>query len=117
MKSIKCDEKIFDLVLWLNSFQGITTQFSCEDRQGKAYVLFFCDVIDSLSVIAVALNMYQAKTKRIIKFFVNYFTSANFLRFEIELDKEWLEDFTEFVQDFKVLGWQKTGCILNEKEE
>jgi len=115
--SVECDENIAGLVMWLNSFKGIKTQFSCEGREGIAYVLFSCDYIDSLHIIGLTFNLYFVKTKRKVKFSVNFHNPVNFLRFEIEFNSEWIEDLTKFVQNVKISGWQKTGHILEMEEE
>jgi hypothetical protein len=57
IKKAEVDEKIIPFVNWLNSFQSVITEYSCQgDSENRPYVLFKCydhyDLIDILKLIS-----------------------------------------------------------------
>lgn len=110
--TLKCDEKIIDLVMWLNSLRGINTRYSCQNQNDIAFVMFTCEYLPSLSVMAIMLNVVRA-TKSIVVDLTLHFSNPLYpLLFKLELPKDRLEKFTEFVCENKIFGAEKNGFFL-----
>lgn len=57
LKIIEVDEKIAPIVQWLNSYEGITTLFSCEKSGDDCpYISFICRHPEDLIYILDKLN-------------------------------------------------------------
>jgi hypothetical protein len=57
------DINIVSVVNWLNSFESVNTQWSCEDNGDRPYVVFTC--FSLLSLTRIADTLARAKDSRI----------------------------------------------------
>jgi tRNA(Phe) wybutosine-synthesizing methylase Tyw3 len=96
LKAEMIDKEIVDVVLWLNSYKQISTEFSCQGGEEietgfmtNPYVLFKCHDLNVIDLVSKQIEDYASMTVRTSNEYVPY------LRFMVEFHG------TEALQDFK----------------
>ena len=60
--AIRCDTAIVPLITWLNSFDGIATQWSCQGEPGGSYSPYFMLLVsnlDSFNQILIVMDSFR----------------------------------------------------------
>ena len=116
--NIMIDEGIFPVIVWMNKFKSITTEFSCEGVHIKnnkrrigynPYVLFRCEEtkdLDGITKVICDFNEYKKRSRYDSYITLEIFPANNvvpYTRFMMDFyTNSHLEDFIKYMKKRKI---------------